>query len=141
MPSLSPTVLTAENDILNGGVGNDQLFGDTEFYYSPYSPDGYPVASPASITGGTDTLNGGAGNDPSFGWPNFKRIAVNFHQHSVVNGAGPADYGLRLIEVVFQEPALGTVSGIGIASRRRPVAREMQSRTASSLLMLSRSVV
>jgi choice-of-anchor C domain-containing protein len=43
--NVAPTVVSQGNDILNGGAGNDQLFGN----------------------GGDDTLNGGAGNDSLFG--------------------------------------------------------------------------
>jgi choice-of-anchor C domain-containing protein len=43
--NVTPTVVSQGNDVLNGGAGNDQLFGN----------------------GGNDTLNGGAGNDSLFG--------------------------------------------------------------------------
>jgi RTX calcium-binding nonapeptide repeat (4 copies) len=54
------------NDFLNGGVGNDTLYGDAESYFNP--------SSPGSITGGTDTLNGGAGNDQLWGGPNDDKL-------------------------------------------------------------------
>ena len=56
------------NDSLNGGDGNDSLYGDGEFY----SP-----TSPGSITGGTDTLNGGAGDDQLWGGPNDDKFVFN----------------------------------------------------------------
>jgi Ca2+-binding RTX toxin-like protein len=56
------------NDILNGGVGNDTLYGDAR---------GYFLTSPGLITGGTDTLNGGAGDDQLWGGPNDDVFVFN----------------------------------------------------------------
>jgi Ca2+-binding RTX toxin-like protein len=43
------------NDVLNGGAGNDSLYGDAQ---------NYAPSSPGSITGGKDTLNGGGERGP-----------------------------------------------------------------------------
>jgi Ca2+-binding RTX toxin-like protein len=56
------------NDTLNGGSGDDILYGDSY---------GYTPSSPGSITGGTDVLNGGAGDDQLWGGPNDDKFVFN----------------------------------------------------------------
>jgi Ca2+-binding RTX toxin-like protein len=56
------------NDVLNGGLGENYLYGDAQ---------SYALTSPGSITGGTDTLNGGAGNDQLWGGPNDDTFVFN----------------------------------------------------------------
>jgi trimeric autotransporter adhesin len=51
------------NDVLNGGNGNDDLYGDALGSNTPW---GY-VFDPATFVEGNDTLNGDAGNDRLFG--------------------------------------------------------------------------
>jgi Ca2+-binding RTX toxin-like protein len=80
------------NDILNGGNGNDNLYGDA-YSYSP--------SSLGSITGGTDTLNGGAGDDQLWGGPNDDKFVFNvgsgndtifdFNQGNLVVGSAEHD--------------------------------------------------
>jgi Ca2+-binding RTX toxin-like protein len=57
------------NDVLNGGAGNDYLYGDAVVYNN--------LSFPGSITGGTDTLNGGAGDDQLWGGPNDDKFVFS----------------------------------------------------------------
>ena len=59
------------NDTLNGGSGNDILYGDA----ANYSGDGFVFMD--EYAGGTDTLNGGAGNDQLWGGPNDDPFVFN----------------------------------------------------------------
>lgn len=56
------------NDILNGAVGRDFMYGDAGIY---------EPATPGSITGGSDTLNGGAGDDWMWGGGNSDFFAFS----------------------------------------------------------------
>ncbi|WP_128924857.1 calcium-binding protein [Bradyrhizobium guangxiense] len=56
------------NDVLNGGVGRDFMYGDAR---------SYEPAAPGAITGGVDTLNGGAGDDQMWGGGNSDLFVFN----------------------------------------------------------------
>jgi Ca2+-binding RTX toxin-like protein len=83
------------NDVLNGGAGNDFLYGDAQ---------NYAPSSPGSITGGKDVLNGGGGNDQLWGGPNddtfvFKLASGNdvindFNQGNAAVGSTAAEHDI-----------------------------------------------
>jgi len=82
------------NDTLNGGAGNDSLYGDAAYYSTP--------TFPGSITGGTDILTGGAGNDQLWGGPNDDKFVFglgsgndtinDFNQGNLVVGSTATEH-------------------------------------------------
>ena len=93
------------NDVLNGGDGNDFLYGDAQTYVP---------SAPGSIKGGEDTLNGRRGNDQLWGGPNNDTFVFTVGSgNDVINDF---DQGNRAVGSTAREHDMINVDDYGFAN-------------------------